>query len=71
MAGPKSKQTIEIERLEAVLNDLLFYAKPLTERHIRWKDGTISYDGCISADVILSFRAAFHRAEKVIKPVKV
>ena len=66
MAGPKSKQTMVIEGLEAVLNDLLFYAKPLTESHIRWNDGTISYDGSISTDVFLSFRAAFHRAEKAL-----
>jgi hypothetical protein len=70
MPGTKSKQTIEIEGLRNVLDDLLFYAKPLTECHIRGKDAVVLVDE-ISADVFLSFRAAFHRAEKVVKPVKV
>ena len=65
MAGPKSKQTIEIERLEAVLNDLLFYAKPISEQAIG--AGYALSDN----DAWISFRAAVHRAEKVIKPVKV
>jgi hypothetical protein len=72
MAGPKSKQTIEIETLFSSLDNLLYYAEPIAFTIPKETDGVHEmFTVIVHKDVWLSFRAAVHRAEKVIKPVQV
>ena len=58
MPGTKSRQAMQNEELRSVLDDLLFYAKPISEQ--TFGAGYALSDN----DAWISFRAAVHRAEK-------